>query len=192
MGLAAAAALMLSALCGQTCSEGIVLDTDFGQLPDGWYVDLDWSFGEDGAVVQTSADSWDALLFTGEGPPEMIYFVPDGTDSVVVRIPYSLDASVVDGTVDFFIELGSTGTAWNEIWQEGIYGEGSIQQSDTICLNAYWITGGDWLGIAFEGEGQCLDTGSMSVLWQVHGLTITAYGDSLTMDAGTWGSIKAR
>lgn len=192
MWLAAAAALLLSALCGQTWSESIILDTDFAQLPDGWYVDLDWSFGEDGAVVQTSADNWDALLFTGEGPPEMIYFVPDGTDSVVVRIPYSLDAGVVDGTVDFFVELGSTGTAWSEIWQEGIYGEGSIQQSDTICLNAGWITGGDWLGIVFEGEGQCVDTGSMSVLWQVHGLTITAYGDSLTMDAGTWGSIKAR
>ena len=190
--MAAAAVALLLVEPGPARADGVILDTDFGQLPEGWYASTAWSFEDEGAVVQTTMHIWDALLFTGEGPREMIYFVPDGTDSVVVRIPYSLDASVVDGTVDFFIELGSTGTAWNEIWQEGIYGEGSIQQSDTICLNAYWITGGDWLGIAFEGEGQCLDTGSMSVLWQVHGLTITACGDSLTMDAGTWGSIKAR
>lgn len=33
MGIAAATALMLSALCGETGSEGVIPDTDLGQLP---------------------------------------------------------------------------------------------------------------------------------------------------------------
>lgn len=190
--MAAAAAALLLVEFGPAPADGVILDTDFSQLPEGWYASTAWSFGDEGAVVQTTMHTWDALLFTGEGPREMIYFVPDGTDSVVIRIPYTLDTSVSDGSVEFWIELASTGTAWNEIWHEGIYGEGSIQQTDTICYTPYWISGGDWMGLDLEGNGLCVDTGSMDVLWQVHGLSIVAYGDSLIMDMGTWGSIKAR
>ncbi len=185
--------ILFSAIIFPALSDAVIFQTDFSELPDDWYADLDWEFGPDGAVTHTSwpIQSWDAIMFTGDGPPELIYFVPDGTDSIIVTIPYYLHASVLEGHAQFEIRMGGSTSGWDEIWSESLVWEGMIWETATISVSPDWISGGEWIGISFEGSGECNYAGSLSVRWEIRGLTITAIGDSLALDHNTWAMIKS-
>lgn len=68
------------------------------------------------------------------------------------------------------------------IWYECLF------ETATINVSPDWISGGEWIGIHFEVTGN-LDSGG-SLDWTIHGLTITAIGDSLALDNSTWAEIK--
>ena len=174
-------------------SDAIIFQTDFNELPDNWYATASWEFGPVGAVTSSSwPATWlDADMFTGDGPAELIYFVPDGTDSIIVTIPYYLNAGVCEGDANFEILMGGSGSGWNELWSRSLSDEGTINETATINVSPNWISGGEWIGIRFKGYGSCIDVGYLSVNWQIHSLTITAIGDSLALDHSTWARIKS-
>jgi hypothetical protein len=49
-----------------------------------------------------------------------------------------------------------------------------------------------FLGFRFRGELVSeYQSEYAEIIWQVEGMTVTAYGDMLPLDRSTWGSIKA-
>ncbi|MFO7950867.1 MAG: hypothetical protein R6U36_10965 [Candidatus Fermentibacteraceae bacterium] len=188
--ICAAVTLPVLAAFSVAHSDGVIYETDFSQPPANWYYDQDWEFGNDGAVVQTDLHFWDALMFSGGPGDQLIFFVPDGADSIGIAIPYYLNASVDQGNVCFEIRFGCTDSGWETIWERSEY-SGYVSETDTISYSPDYVQGGDWVGINFEGFGECDTWGYMGVTWQIHGLTITAFGDSLSFESSTWAGIKA-
>lgn len=174
-------------------SDVIIFQTDFNDLPDNWLADQRWEFGPYGAEVQVSGpvSSWDPYMHTGSGAPEPIYFVPDGTDSLIVTIPYYINAIVQEGYAEFKIRVGGSSSGWHEIWSEFLYSGEAINEVGTINISPDWIVGGEWVGIDFEGYSNTSETGYLNALWRISSLTLTAIGDSLVLDNITWAKIKS-
>ena len=184
-----AVALPVLGLSSHALLDGLIYENDFSQDPEDWYHDSIWEFGSDGAVVQTTEKFWDATLFSGQPDDRLIFFVPDGADSIGIVIPYTLEASVYEGSILVEVRLG-TDSGWEDIWFQ-YEQDDYISESDTISCSPDYVQGGDWVGIFFAGFGNCDTWGSMDVLWQVHSITITAYGDSLYFEPASWAGIKA-
>lgn len=185
--------IITTALSLPVFSDAVVFHTDFSELPEHWWSNSEWEFGSGGAVTSNTWPStyWDADMFSGDGPPDIIYFIPDGTDSVLITIPYYVHADVSEGDANFRIRIKATGSDWTEIWSRAVYYQGSITESGTISIVPDWISGGEWMGIFFDAWGSCIYVGCLETDWQIHSLTITAMGDSLVLDQTTWANIKA-
>ena len=184
--------IFFSSIIFPVFSDAVIFQTDFNELPNNWYANSSWEFGPYGAVTNSSWPDtwWDADMLTTNSSTELVYFIPDGTDSIIVTIPYYLLAQVSEGNANFNILMKASGSTWNEIWSRSLSYEGTINETATINVSPDWISGGEWIGIRFYGYGSCIDVGSLSVDWRIYGLTITAIGDSLALDNATWADIK--
>ncbi len=185
--------IFLSTTIFPVFSDAVIFQTDFNELPDNWYANSSWEFGSTGATTNSSWPDtwWDADMLTTNSSAGLVYFIPDGTDSIIVTIPYYLHSQVGEGSVNFNILMQASGSTWIEIWSRSLYWEGSITETATINTSPDWISGGEWIGIRFYGYGSCDDFGCLTVNWQIYGLTITAIGDSLALDNSTWAMIKS-
>ncbi len=182
--------LLFSPLIFTVFSDVIIFQTDFNELPDDWFASAGWEFGSQGAETHSwPADLWSEIMFTGNGPPELIYSVPDGADSIIVTIPYYLYASVMQESIDFEIRMGGSNSGWDELWSKFVSGEVTFSETGTIEVSPDWIIGGEWIGIKFDVLAGFGSGGSL--IWKIQGLTITAIGDSLTLNQSTWALIKS-
>jgi len=88
-----------------------VFETDFALLPSGWvndnwicsasqgaYVHINMPGGGSPQIYQYSAD------MQSNGSPAVWYFVPDGTDSLVIDVEHSIDIITTSGG-NFYIKL---------------------------------------------------------------------------------------
>jgi hypothetical protein len=173
-------------------AETVILQTDFSGLPPDWFAP-DWSFGSSGACTGNTYPStfWDAVMDTGpDMSTEMIYHIPEGTDSVVITMPYYIHVGLYDGQLHLRARVRYSDTAWYNLWVLNLSGEESLTETDTIKVTPWWFEEDMWIGFLFDAWGECYGGGSLEVTWQVHGLTVTAYGDSLACGNSTWAEIK--
>lgn len=171
-------------------TDEILFQTDFNQLPEDWYAADRWEFTSNGALLYRNHNPYlDALLMSGLGPSEMLYFIPDGIDSVIVKIPYYLNAYACEEWIVCSIELGCTGHGWEEIWSRHIGYIENIDETDTLAVSPAWLNGGCWMGIRFDSYASPME--NSAVKWLVNGITITAVGDELDMTTSTWAAIKS-
>jgi len=175
----------------------VLLQTDFNQLPQGWVSDEDWAFGSFGAALCVSLQetTWSGE-FSTEGDPLVRFPVPHGTDSVIVAVDHwvLLSASPVKSgaSSSAAIQLWTTQSGWGDyIFSHSV--SDSLYAEEMI--STYVLTGipqDTFLGFRFRGD---LTSDSQSnyaeIIWQVNGMTVTAYGDVLPLSRSTWASIKA-
>ena len=184
--------LLLLVVAEYSVADAVIFETDFQSLPDNWYVSPIWSFSSSGASITTTAQNWSAILFTQEGgTPSPIYFVPDGTDSVLIEIPYSVYVYIYESaSVHFSINANINSGQDVVLWSESYFTEGAHSSSGTLEYVFDW-SGAGWLGFFFDASGG-YDTGcGMSVTWLISGITATAYGNDLELTPLTWGLIKS-
>lgn len=176
----------------------VLLQTDFNQLPSGWVNDEDWVFGSFGAALCVSIQdtTWSGE-FSTEGEPPVRYFVPEGTDSVVVDINHwvLLSAGEVksEASSSAMIQLWTSQSGWGDYIYYNTISDSFFTQEMTSSYVLDNVLPDTFLGFRFTGE---LVSGSQDnyaeVIWQVNEMTVTAYGVMTALDSGTWGSIKAR
>lgn len=183
--------VFLSTTISPVFSDAVIFQTDFNELPDNWFATDNWEFGPDGAVTGFSywQGYWFADMLTSNGDTEFTYFVPDGTDSILVTIPYYLGVEVFDGSAYFSILMQASGSGWTEIWSESVIWYEWLFETATINVSPDWISGGEWISIRFKGWGGSEEYSN--VHWEIQGLTITAIGDNLALDNSTWAEIKS-
>lgn len=180
---------------GYSLADAVVYETDFQSPPEDWYIGNQWTFGVDGAVAYRDDDpAWDDVFFTHINGDmiDCIYFIPDGTDSLLIEIPYYIHVnnSDVSGGAIFEItayidESPSTQIFYQDVWQAGVYEyEGTVE----YLFNR---EGPGWLGFFIEFYGGCEMGCGINALWEIHGITVTAYGEDLYLDPFTWASIKS-
>lgn len=174
----------------------VIFQTEFSSLPEGW-LSNGWSFGPSGAVMAASYPQWESTLFTArtDSTPAIgaIYFIPDGTDSVRIGIPYYLYAMVNEGYAGFFISVVTEPYNSITIWEKELYWMQGLCETGVVVHTFDWSGSGygNWIGFLIESIGGYGAGGSVSVLWKLHSLTVTAYGDSLELNSSTWAGIKS-
>jgi hypothetical protein len=171
-------------------ADSVIFDTDFAELPVNWYATT-FQFGSEGAYIDLFTFSgFDANLSTGL-PVEYIIFVPDGADSVRVKVDYTLHASGLNPSMEFRIKLGSQSVSLQTVW-EAILSPANPQvyTSGTLQFSPAWVQAGDFLGVYFRADIIYPGDDGGVIEWYIHNLEITAYGDGLNLEQSTWGSIK--
>ena len=165
----------------------ILFQTDFSSIPTGWIND-EWSFNHPGAYIGNGVQfsSWDAE-FSSFGPTPVLYFVPDGTDSVVIQLEHEL---IMEGSFHSAgIQLWTNLSGWtNYIYYSA--GEGWFEDEEPIHFVIDDPDSGTWLGFKFRGE---LSAGYMmyaGMTWNIFSMSVTAYGEKLELASTTWASIK--
>ena len=191
-----AIALALCVTCCLAESE-VLFETDFNQLPDGWTNDDGCVFGSFGAALCVSVvDSTLSAEFTSEGEPPVYYVVPDGADSVVIEIDHWVLLSadpVLDGKASStaLIQLWTSQFGWGEYIFYETLSTGFYTEELISVYTLSEIEPDTWLGFLFRAELVSENQGEYAeVIWQINGMTVTVYGDELSIDTGTWASIK--
>jgi len=172
------------------------MQTDFNQLPQGWVSDEDWVFGSFGAAlcVSVQENTWSGE-FSTEGEPPARYFVPDGTDSVVVSIDHwvflSAGAVLSDASSAAMIQLWTCQSGWGDyIFYHSV--SDSLYSEEMISTYVFDnIPPDTFIGFRFRGELVSDNQAEYAeIIWQVNGMTVTAYGEVLALGRSTWGNIK--
>lgn len=187
--------LLLFFVVSYSFADSVIYATDFQSAPEDWFFGSGWTFGVNGAVSVRSNPVWEDVLFTqkNSGFAERIYFIPDGTDSLLIEIPYYIyvNNSEVSGGATFeinaYIDQASTRTKifYQNVWQAGVY------EYDDSVEYLFNRQGSGWLGFFIEFAGGCEPGCGITAIWQIHGITVTAYGDDLGLAPLTWASIKS-
>ena len=194
MNLKYASFLLFFIVAGYAFADGVVYETDFQSAPEDWN-GSGWTFGDDGAVSDRDCSGWEDVLFTqlSGDYAERIYFIPDGTDSLLFHIPYYIfvNNSEVSGGATFNISAYIDEASTREqifslsVWQAGVY------EYDESVEYVFNHRGSGWLGFFIEFAGGCEPGCGIHAVWQIHGITVTAYGDDLDLEPLTWASIKS-
>jgi len=171
-------------------ADSVIFDNDFSELPAGWYAST-FQFGSQGAYIDVFTYSgFDANLATGL-PVQYEIFVPDGTDSVKIEIPYTLHASGLNPSMEFKIKLGTQSIPCSTVWEVILSSSNpQINASGILVFRPAWIYAGDYIGIYFRADIINPGDDGGYVEWFIHNLKITAYGDSQSLQSLTWGNIK--
>ena len=101
--------LLVLISAGDSIADAVIFETDFQTIPEEWVEFGNWTFGSNGAQASHIDDpSWEDLLFTQrEGDwIDCIYFIPDGTDSLLIEIPYYVHVNngEISGNAEFEID----------------------------------------------------------------------------------------
>jgi len=171
-------------------ADSVIFETDFAELPYNWYAST-FQFGSEGAYIDLFTYSgFDANLSTGL-PVEYIIFVPDGTDSVEVKVDYTLHASGLNPSMEFKIMLGTQSAPLQTVWKIILSPSNpQINISGTLTFSPTWVQAGDFLGVYFRADIIYPGDDGGIIAWYIHNLEITAYGDALHLEQSTWGSVK--
>ena len=180
-------------------ADGIVFETWFEELPDKWYSDGEWEFNHPGAYAYWSSsvpDYWDAHMTSHAEPPYYIlYFVPDGTDSLVVTIDHDLSLQCSDwGMGRAQVYFYATGYYEVLIYEAEATAE-NFADTQPITYTLDQPGPGTYIGFTFYIEGEEWEQWERadhrsSVQWTITHLIAVAYGDSLGMEPATWGRLK--
>jgi len=182
--LAAALAILTAA------NAGVLFETSFESLPPGWSND-NWEFYGGDARIDVLVNHWSgdfqADMHTyGEQP--VLYFVPDGTDSVVVHIEHDIYMGGED--IYAFVSVSDGLGSDTLIFEEQVSNDG-FSTDDPVHYVLHDPQPDTWLGFQFHGEANNHYYMATSQLdWRIFDMTVLAYGDSLALPSMTWGAIK--
>lgn len=190
------APLLLMTALGYGASS-VIFETDFEQLPQGWISDQEWVFGSFGASLCVSVQdtAWTGE-FSSQGEPPVTYPVPELADSVVIQVDqwvFLSSGSVgMDASSTALIQLWTSQSGWGDY----IYLESAV---DTLFTQTVLSThvledipSGTSLGFRFTGElYSASQVDYAEIIWQVNGMTVTAYGDFTGLGSISWAAIKA-
>ena len=187
-------ALILIALTGTALAEScVVFETKFAVLPSGWF-EYDWNFSTSmGAWIDEfihGADppfSFDATMGS-EALPPVWYFVPDGTDSLVIHIEHDLSArsswpgeayiqlKYLSGESEylFYQEIDNTWTYANE----------------PVDIIIPWTGDDNYIGIRIHASIATVYMDNATITWYITDLSINAIGESLGFNSASWAWIK--
>jgi len=171
-----------------------VFETNFLEIPSGWYND-DWTFGAEGAYwgAYCSGNEQFEGSLGSDGEPGVWYFVPDGTDSLVINVDYNWGAVINSGECTAYLRMQYLSGGYEELFY--VHEEptflGGADSSVTYVVES--VPAGTWIG--FEAYGFVSNT--YVELFSNFGisiteLTVTAFGDQLTFEQYTWGAVKKR
>ena len=114
--------LVLFSLAG--AEEANLFETSFQGLPEGWF-NSNWGFEGGDARIDEFVNYWSgdflADMYT-DGEPPALYFVPDGTDSVVIHIEHDIYMGGED--IKAFVEVTSTSGEDVRIFDEMVFWDG--------------------------------------------------------------------
>ena len=182
---------VLFAFATMSLADSIIFETDFEEIPAGWYNDR-WTFGNPGAKAHHySADEWwDCDMSSYITEPPVYYFVPDGADSVVIYIEHSLYTSVSEGTVKAQFIVASTTIGGGTIYSESVFWYDTFTDTQPIVYSIVDPPDGTYLGFHFHAEAGADVPNYATINWIIFHMDVTVYGSSLGLQFDTWGSIK--
>lgn len=166
----------------------VVFETTFNSLPAGWF-NNEWTFSPSGANIYAwvyNGSSFTADMYTN-GQPPMLYFVPDGTDSLVIHIEHDINMSGAYGAA--FVRLYSTSFADVDIFCESFYNDGYFS-TDPIHYVIVDPPPDTWIGFRLHGYVSAGYPEYSTIDWCIFSMTATAHGEALTLEMSTWASIK--
>ncbi len=126
----------------------ILFETDFSVLPDGWVND-EWEFNHPGAHVSNGVqwDTWSGV-FNSVPFSAGVFFIPDGTDSVVVHIEHSV---ILEG--DYYssrIQLWTNHSGWGDYIFDQSGSGGYTEITDPVHFVPTDPVPGTWVGFKFR------------------------------------------
>ncbi len=188
MKIASLTAITVFAFC--FAETAIVFETTFNELPAGWF-NNEWLFSSSGAHIYESVYipgpfAFEADMYTN-GQPPIYYFVPDGTDSLVIHIEHDIGMYGAFGSA--CVRLYSTSFDSVNIFSEWVHND-SYFSSDPIHHVIVDPPPETWIGFRFSGYISAAYPVSTTINWWVFNMTVTAHGDELALEPGTWASIK--
>ena len=171
-----------------------VFESDFLEIPSGWHND-DWSFGTEGAhwgAFCSGNEQFEGSMGS-DGEPGVWYFVPDGTDSLVIYVDYNWGAVINSGECTAYLRMQYLSGGYEEllyVHEEPTF-LGGADSSVTYVVES--VAAGTWIG--FEAYGFVSNTYALlfsNFSISITELTVTAYGDELAFEQCTWGAVKSR
>jgi len=162
-------------------------------LPDGWYSE-EWSFSQTtGAEIDKYLSgleppySYSASMGSGV-QPEVWYFVPDGTDSLLIHIEHDF---IAGGSIfgEAYIDLNYLSGPSTTLFYANMFYLG-YSTSDPIDVVIPSPSADTWIGFTIHGDIEATYSYSANIEWHITNLSVTAYGDALELDAVSWGAIK--
>jgi len=166
-----------------------VFETQFHGTPNGWS-NLHWEFsGSDGAYLNkwvSSPDAYMAVAGSQSGTASW-YFVPDGTDSLVVHIEHDIYAMAASES-EVYIQLLSPSTANEYLFYEDI--QNAYTSDEPINLTITSPLAGNWVGFKIYAYITTCYPGYAIIEWHITDLTVTAYGNGMALEAVTWADLK--
>jgi hypothetical protein len=175
----------------------VLFQTDFAQIPQGWVSGEEWVFGSFGASLCVSIQEtiWSGELST-EGEPPARYQVPEGSDSVVIVVDHWLLLSSgptrSDASSAALIQLWTDQSGWSDYIYFQTVSDTlfSAQLISTLVLEN--PAPNTLVGFRFRGELVSEAPNEYAeIIWQVQGMSVTAYGETLGLESDTWGAVKS-
>jgi hypothetical protein len=120
--------------------------------------------------------------------PPILYFVPDGTDSLVVVVSHQLSMSATEGYTNVSFRVYSTTFGTVYVYNETVCYYESFNDSSPIEYVMVDPPTGTFIGFHFHAQVE--DEYYGEVDWRIYGLVATAFGDTLGLVPETWGGIK--
>ncbi len=184
--------LLFAVAIADSCT---VFETQFATLPDGWYNNgNEWHFNSQlGAWIDewvTSAEppySFSAIMGS-QAQPEKWYFVPDGTDSLLVHIEHDLNFISFSSGEEINITLNYlSGESLILFSAEDLLTGSASDPIDVVILSPPADT---WIGFTIHAYVSASYPGYAAIEWFITDLSVTAYGNELELESTTWGNIK--
>lgn len=168
---------------GETTS---VFQTNFNQLPEDW-MSTEWGFGSSGAHLYEWVSSLESFEAVMQSIPLARYFVPDGADSLVVDMEHSIMVGGSEGWVTVSLHSSTMGSY--TIFQTAVSQEG-FASSEPVHFVISEPPQGTYTGFSFDVCVSASYPESGVIDWHVTGLSAVAYGDGMSLEPVSWGSIK--
>lgn len=164
--------------------EATIFETTFDGLPDGW-TNNGWTFPSGNAYIHEWV--YQGTAHDGMYSEADAYFVPDGTDSLVIDISHSIE---LQGAYSLaWVRLYTTSMGDMDIFYELAF-QSSYESSDPIHFVVEDPPDDTFVGFRFYGYVAAGTPEWSSITWTVFDMSVKAYGEDLGLDGGTWGSIK--
>ncbi len=179
---------------GSAMAESSTLfETQFATLPEGWN-NSNWNTSITmGAWIDEYLNTgapWSFTADMGSGAdPASWYFVPDGTDSLLIHIEHDFYAYASASNSEAYIELmNPTGVNQYLFYQNinGVY----YGTTDPIDIVVTPTPAGHWIGLRIYARIAFSYPATASIEWYITNLSVTAIGNELALDNITWGNIK--
>jgi len=167
----------------------MVFETQFHTIPNGWS-NSHWQFdSSNGAWIDkwvTSPADFTATTGSQSGTASW-YFVPDGTDSLVIHIEHDISAMTASGS-EAYIQLLSPSTANEYLFYKAIYN--SFATNEPIDTTITSPPAGNWIGFKAHAYITTCYPGYSTIEWHITNFIVTAYGNGMALETVTWADLK--
>lgn len=180
---------VLTLLTRSASADLTVWDYDLTNPPDGWLFDPLWEFTSEGVLLDQYVSSpWT----TKDGEiqsPEVT--VPANCDSVVMHVEqdlYMFVSGMGAGYTCAEVSYKLNGGVWTDFYSASLF----EQTTDPIHYSIP-ASAGDLLQLKVYGGAWCgseMYPGIASIDWLLYDVTLTFYGEALSLQPHTWGAVK--